>query len=692
MPALRLAGKQSTDTPVEWLGEGATVAVVGGGPGGAFSAIHLLNRARQHGIAIRVVIFESRCHPTGKVQDGLAGPYVGCPQCAGGISPGLHEALESLGISLAPEVVQARISSITVQGNWKSIYLPIPQSRTMSSVFRGTLPFGQHLPADCFDAALLRFAIAAGAELIGSRVFRAAYLENGGVELSYMANSVECQLKADFAIFAGGVNDSRERGTDAPTTMQLFHHLQPNYVPPQLRKALIFELEAREPGSMAREGELHFVECSSNTLRLDMCSILSKRGYITVSLVGESVDESDSHQQNLNVIKDFLSQPQIRRVLPIQMRPCVRCICNPSLVVGTAKWPFADRIAAVGDMVTARQYKDGILSAHNMAASVADTIFSRGVSSSGLAEGYGRMIAGIQKDNRYAVVIFVLYRRFFTNPVLSRIIYQAFTSEKKTRTESQRTFRNIFWAISSGDESYRDIAREMLRPGILWLIFRGGVLVTMRSWLTERFFGIRWRGIARVTTAVSRDDLGARRSPLLLARSWSGPHTRPPEFECIYSIRIRSGPDPVRALLAQFGEKSRPYLRPRWVNIQRASGEPLQEGCVINYRVFGGLISFSIEQQPTTREALIAYRVRGGFADGGLFCFQMEPWPGDYTLLTVYLAFDYARGTTAASRVFWGLFRRLFPEFIHDVLWNHALCELKQVAEARNAVAWELHI
>ena len=57
----------------------------------------------------------------------------------------------------------------------------------------------------------------------------------------------------------------------------------------------------------------------------------------------------------------------------------VRCICNPSLVVGAAKKPFGERVAAVGDMAVSRQYKDGILAAHNMAASVSEVIMNSGV-------------------------------------------------------------------------------------------------------------------------------------------------------------------------------------------------------------------------------------------------------------------------------------------------------------------------
>ncbi len=674
------------------LPDHATVAIVGGGPAGAFSALHLLQRAQLRGLSTRVVVLERRCHSPASDSNGPRGSYTGCPQCAGGISPRLHEAIEALGITLPAEVIQSRISMITVQGNWKSIYLPVPPDRPMSSVYRGTLPHGQHPQNACFDAMLLDVAAGAGAEVIGGRVFRAVYDASGRIELSYLLDHVETLLKADFVIFAGGVNEKRNRSGTLPTTMELFERLQPAYVPPRLRSALIFELEIEAGEEPALEGELHYIESSSGKLRLEMCSIIAKRGYVTVTLIGESVDESESHQQNLNVIKDFLALPQTARILPVQLRPRVRCICNPHLVVGTSTMPFGTRIAAVGDMATSRQYKDGILAAHTMASSVAETIIDQGIDSESLATGYGRIIASFRKDNHFASLIFRLYRWFFVNPLLSRVIYQAFISEKKTKTERHRDFKQIFWAISSGDRSYEDIARSMVRPATLWLILKGGVYVTLRNWVTEHFFGIDWGGIPRVMTGISRDDLQARRAELLPEQVWGGVQGSLPEFECIYSVRLRTRPENARALLAELGEKSRPYLNPRWVKIRRIAGEPLQQGNVIQYDVFRGLLSFSIEQQDSPRENLIVYKVKGGFAHDGLFCFEVKELAAGYCLLTIYLVFDYARGERLPSRIFWGTFRRLFPEYIHDVLWNHALCQFKQVVESRDAVSWQVHI
>jgi hypothetical protein len=338
-------------------------------------------------------------------------------------------------------------------------------------------------------------------------------------------------------------------------------------------------------------------------------------------------------------------------------------------------------------MATCRLYKDGILSSHNMAESLAATVFEQGIDEDSLDSGYGATLAGFRRDNRFAALIFFLYRWFFTSASWSRIIYQAYASEKKSRPEKERSFKRLIWAISSGDGRYEDIAWSMLRPMTVWTILTGGVLVTVRNRLAELFFGLDWRGIDRVPTVVSVRELEAKRAALLPGDNVSFPGAPLPEFECIYTVHMRAPIDRVWELLAEFGEESRPYLNPRWVKIRRSRGEPLRPGSVIHYTVFGGLISFSIKQRPRHHPNLLAYRVRDGFAHGGDFVFEVLPLPTGDCELTIYLAFDYARGRSIAGRIYYFLFRKLFPEFVHDVLWNHALCELRERAERKVEVA-----
>ena len=61
--------------------------------------------------------------------------------------------------------------------------------------------------------------------------------------------------------------------------------------------------------------------------------------------------------------------------------------------------------------------------------------------------------------------------------------------------------------------------------------------------------------------------------------------------------------------------------------------------------------------------------------------FEIEDLPEDVCALSIYVAFNFRRGATWLRRSFWRLFRRLFPAFVHDVIWNHSLCQLKDLAE-----------
>lgn len=655
------------------LPDGATVAIVGGGPAGSFLAIHLLRLARARRQDLRVVIFERRRPPPRDELGSASGPYKGCPRCAGGVSPRLSDALAALDIHIPDEVRQMQIRSIAVQGHWKPIYLQVPEGRHMLSVYRGTLPIERGRRQGSFDAVLLDVACRRGARLVGRRVTRVYYDRQRRPVVRHEADDGETELTADFVAFAGGVNESSDPRVGRLTCVDLFRMLQPDYEPPRLRKSLIVELEAPPECIELTEGQLHYVEGSGAGLRLEMCSVLPKRGYFTISLVGRSVDEATSHRENLDTIRRFIKTPQMRRILPADAELRIRCICNPHVVVGNSRYPCAERAAAVGDMATSRQYKDGILAAHDMARDLATAIVERGTALASLAAGYEPTLRKFRRDNRFASVIFFLYRWFFTHSSPSRIIYQSFATERKLRQRDLRSFERIFWAISSGDDSYEEIARAMLRPSTLWKIVIGGGLITLRNWLTELFFGLDWRDIGRFPTAVPVERLRELRRRLRYGRE--------SEFECMYTIHMRASAADARRLMADFGENSRPYLHPRWVSISRDSGRPLNAGWTIRYRVFGGLLSFAVVQVHTDDPDFIHFRVRGGFADAGSFIFLIEPEGLQRCALTVYLAFDYARGRTLPARVFWRVFRALFPEYLHDVLWNHALCEFKQAAE-----------
>ena len=66
-----------------------------------------------------------------------------------------------------------------------------------------------------------------------------------------------------------------------------------------------------------------------------------------------------------------------------------------------------------------------------------------------------------------------------------------------------------------------------------------------------------------------------------------------------------------------------------------------------------------------------------GFGRGGIFFFKIdalkkgtEVTDGEY-MLSIYVGFNFH----------YKLLKNLFPSFMHDVLWNYSLCQLKDVIE-----------
>ncbi|HEY3322326.1 MAG TPA: hypothetical protein VGP72_17825 [Planctomycetota bacterium] len=663
------------------LEDGSTIAVIGGGPAGAFFAIHFLRRARELRRKTRVVILERRLAPCRAASSAPGVELNRCGYSAGGISPLLNDALRKLNLRLPPEVVEGHIHSITVQGYWKNIELVVPEDREIVSVSRGGLFVPRQNRSSSFDAFLLDCAVKEGAELVSGAAYDAYYAECRKPVVCYRCAGAEHRLEADFVVFAGGVNSGNTSSPAEGSLAQLFRRLNPAYALPRLRQSLIFELATMPETPIDLEGELHFVEYGSKALRLEMCSLLPKRGAITVVLVGPSVDASTGAAENQALIRHFLELPHISALLA-RTKFRLGCLCNPRLVIGAANHPFAERTAAVGDMVASRLYKDGLRSAHETACVLAEALLTRSVDEQSLHEAYAPLIRRFRRDNRFAALVFYMHRVVFGSSVLSRILYQAVITERKDTLASQRRLESILWKIASGDDEYPAIFRMMMTPATLWRIFTGGALVTLRNYLTELFFGLKWEGFGRFTTGVAKEQFEIKRAAFarMLAETGVAVPSRP-EFERMYTIRIRASQDRVWNQLGRFGEADRGYCLPRWVEIQRISGTPNEPGCVIRYRLKGSRLAFSLELERIAGSHLAVYRVRDGFARGGVLLFEIEPTAKQSCNLSIYVAFALERGRTWVTRPLWWAFRALFPSFAHDVIWNQSLCQLKQLAE-----------
>ena len=80
----------------------------------------------------------------------------------------------------------------------------------------------------------------------------------------------------------------------------------------------------------------------------------------------------------------------------------------------------------------------------------------------------------------------------------------------------------------------------------------------------------------------------------------------------------------------------------------------------------------------------LLYQLDERLADRGKLIFNVRPTRDGSSRLAIYAAFDYKKGHGFAGRVLWGVARVLFPGFVHDVVWNHALCTLKEAVERKH--------
>ena len=660
--------------------------VVGGGPAGSFFAIQACRKAERLGRSVRVVIFEKKTEVCFYSPSAFCS-WEGCNYCAGGISPRLADILRENEIFLPTEVIESTASEVIVHGDWKSIQLPVPEDREVLSVFRGSRPRQRAGRYENFDSFLLHAAAEEGAEVITAQVTDVAYAESGRPVVGYRTvvdeegMSAPQSLEADFAVISSGVNSSMGRAVESDPLFTQLQDMIHGLRAPAVRKAVIAELQGDSELLRVLDGQVHFVQYGSKDLHIEMASLIPKENWVTVVLLGRSVDQAGPADY-LNVVNSFVELPHIRRLLPRDARLRARCSCHPSMTVGAARHPFGDRIALAGDIAVSRLYKDGLYSAWVTVSALADCIFEEGIDSGTLGRCYAPVVGRAHADNRYGRLIFLSSRWVFGRPALSRILYQAIIIERMTIPREQRRLEEVLWRIASGDDSYRRILAAMLHPASLWLIFTGGFLATLRNVATERLFDLDWAGIGRYSTGVPFEENRRKRRELFAIQGLEPPG-RAPDMERMFTIRIAAPAEAIFRQLGAFGDDDRQYFKPRFIRVTRRTGSPNQVGTSISYTITPiPALSFTVALEKAIPGRYLLYRILDGFGRGGIFSFDVRPLKPGVNLLSIYVGFNFPRQGRASRRMGGWLGRHLFPQYAHDVLWNHSLCRIKQLAEA----------
>jgi flavin-dependent dehydrogenase len=672
--------------PSTSLLNGDRVAVVGGGPAGAFFAISLLREARQLDRKIEVVIVEKR-RPSDPNFESFQ--CRGCNYCAGIISPRLNEVLVESDIAIPEEIVQERIEYVWIQGQWKNFRLRVPNHQRMYSVYRGSLPGRRNGRPTGFDGFLLGEAMKEGARLEFGDVQGISYDASGMPVLALKAPSGEnVSLDASFVVIATGINPHYGQDQSADALIASMKQLNPSFVPGRTRRSLIFELDVGEDyleRNMNRE--IYFIEYGSKQLALEHTALIPKGRFLTVAIIGRCVDEANLPQDSRRIIHEFLTLPQVDRILPGIAAAPYACICAPRMTVGTAASPFGDRFAVIGDAVGSRLNKDGLYSAQITASRLAHAVLHEGIDRRALARGYGRTVRWLVDDNRSGHIVFAVSRAAFAMPVMSRIMYQAFALEYKVRDERSRPLSGMLWKIASGTADYGEVLREMLSWGVVRSILVGAA-VTLRNVAIEWILGMKWGEYGRFPAVVAMENREAIKEKL--AASLAMQLDPPPDFERMYSIKIRGSETEIMEQLAKYGQPDGRFVKLRFVHTQQIHGTPNEVGSVIRYRVPFLQLGAKLHLTKKVRLETLLYEADERLVDHGKVIFDIAPTRDGNRRLCIYAAFDYKKGKSLASRFMWRSARFLFPEFVHDVVWNHALCTLKEdVERGHDRAVWE---
>ncbi|MDF3010962.1 MAG: hypothetical protein K0S03_1758 [Burkholderiales bacterium] len=420
------------------LEDGSRVAVVGGGPAGAFFAYFLQRLAESADLELEIDIYEPRLFTH-------RGP-AGCNHCGGIVSESLVQLLASEGVNLPTEVVERGIEAYMLHMDVGRVRIGTPtDEKRIAGVFRGNGPRGSERALRVgFDRYLLDLAASSGANVIRSLVTRVAWREDRP-ELEHGGGA---RTRYDLVALAAGVNSQLlQKGCDAA----------PGYTFPGTLTTFICEFHLGREAIQASLGDAMHIFLL-DLPRLEFSSLIPKGDYVTLCVLGHDVDEA--------LVDAFLAAPEVKRCFPGGKVPELVCHCFPRLNVRPSAQPFADRMVWIGDCGVARLYKDGIGSAYRMAKAAARTAAFHGIAAEDFEAHYGPACRSINWDNALARLVFMATTAIQRLRPLRRGVLRM-TATEQAREEVFKHMSSVLWDVFTGSAPYKDVLVRSLHPGFV---------------------------------------------------------------------------------------------------------------------------------------------------------------------------------------------------------------------------------
>jgi flavin-dependent dehydrogenase len=371
----------------------------------------------------------------------------GCNMCGGIVSESLVQNLAAEGINLPSDVVQRGIDSYVLHMDVGTVRIDTPlHEMRIGAIHRGAGPKdATEARWESFDHHLQALALAKGARLTNARVDEVRRTDgkptlkarNGGVE-TY-----------DLVAVAAGVNS---------TILKVFEGLGIGYSRPNVTKTLIREYYlGRNVISRSLGASMHVFLL--NIPRLEFAAIIPKGDYVTMCLLGESIDNA--------LVEAFVSAPEVRACMPPEWVPETRaCQCQPHINVRGVAKPYADRFVFIGDCGITRLYKDGIGAAYRTAKAAARTVVFEGISEDAMRRYYMPVCGKISSDNRVGKLAFQFTRLAQHAAPLRRALLRM-TVLEQAKPGAGRRMSGVLWDMFSGSAPYTDIFARMLHPAFV---------------------------------------------------------------------------------------------------------------------------------------------------------------------------------------------------------------------------------
>jgi flavin-dependent dehydrogenase len=416
-----------------YLRDGSRVAIIGGGPGGAATAIRLLRNARQRNINLRVTIYEPKQFPRQH------------NPCIGVLAPPTAELLrEKLKIELPAGMIKRTIKGYRLHGDREEIELRAPTTEDPALM----------VSRSEFDQFLLTRAMEEGAQVLRDRVTGLEFHPDN-LEHPVRVYSEGRSHSADMIVAACGLDDGLLSVLEQVSPKRHRYHR-----PAEDMHSIIIKLPCDERYIEKRLGGDIHAFLLSDLPRIEFGAISPKLDHVLVNIAGRRVRSTD--------MENFLLHKRVRTLLP-RFNLQQLDYYEGRAPVRHARHVSWDRFVAVGDATGwLRPFKGmGITTAIQTGTTAADVMIERGIDRVAL-RAYALRLRELTEDHYHGRALRRLCRMSMTTGAMDGVIELAKTNED---------LYQILYETISGQHSYRRIAHDLLRTA---LVFKMSALTIKR--------------------------------------------------------------------------------------------------------------------------------------------------------------------------------------------------------------------